>query len=182
MSVLLVPLSIGVAILRSRLWDIDVLISRTLVYGALSASVVAIYVLVVGYLGALFQTSASLAISLVATGLVAVLFGPLRDQLQRGVNRLLYGARDEPYTVLANLGQRLDSAIDSAAVLPTIVATVRDALKLPYVAIVLDQEGRAALAARHWRAGSAHAQSAAVLPGRAGRAADPRAARPRRGV
>lgn len=146
-SILLIPLSIGVAIMRSRLWDIDVLITRTLVYGALSASVVGIYVVVVGYLSTLFQTSGNLAISLVATGLVAVLFQPLRDQLQRGVNRVLFGARDDPYAVLAHLGQQLDNTLDPDAVLPTIVATVRDALKLPYVAIILDQEGRAALAA-----------------------------------
>ena len=147
LGVLCMPLSIGIAILRYRLWDIDVLINRTLVYGTLTGSVVAIYVFVVGYLGALFRTSGNLAISLVATGIVAVLFQPLRDRLQRGVNRLLYGARDEPYDVLAHLGQRLDSALDPDTVLPTIVETVRDALKLPYVAIVVDQEGAAALAA-----------------------------------
>lgn len=147
LGVLCLPLSIGIAILRYRLWDIDLLINRTLVYGALTASVVAIYVFVVGYLGALFRTSGNLAISLVATGIVAVLFQPLRDRLQRGVNHLLYGARDEPYDVLAHLGQRLDRALKPDAVLPTIVETVRDALKLPYVAIILDHEGAATLAA-----------------------------------
>ena len=71
----------------------------------------------------------------------------LRDRLQRGVNHLLYGARDEPYDVLAHLGQRLDSALAPDAVLPTIVETVRDALKLPYVAIILHHEGAVTLAA-----------------------------------
>lgn len=151
LSLLLIPLSIGVAILRYRLWDIDPLINRALVYGALTASVVAIYVFVVGYLGAIFAqgrpASGSLAISLVATGLVAVLFQPLRDRLQRGINRLLYGARDEPYAVLAQLGQRLESTQEPDAVLPTIVESVRDALKLPYVAIILDQGPAATFAA-----------------------------------
>ena len=80
---LLIPLSIGIAILRSRLFDIDIIINRTLVYGILTVSVVGLYVLVVGYLGALFGTSGNLLISLVATGLVAVLFQPLRAFLQR---------------------------------------------------------------------------------------------------
>src|ERR687886_511712 len=150
LGMLCLPLSIGIAILRYRLWDIDILINRALVYGALTASVVAIYVFVVGYLGALVAQGAparaNLAISLVATGIVAVLFQPLRDRLQRGVNHLLYGARDEPYAVLAHLGQRLDSPLAADAVLPAIVETVREALKLPYVALVLDRAGAAALA------------------------------------
>ncbi len=105
-ALLLLPLSIGVAVLRYRLWDIDVLIGRALVYGCLTAGVVGLYVLVVGYLGALFRTGDNLAISLVATGLVAVVFQPLRERLQRGVNRILYGERDEPYAVFSRLGRR----------------------------------------------------------------------------
>src|SRR5690349_11516855 len=94
--------------MRYRLWDIDILINRTLVYGGLSACIVGLYVFVVGYLGALFRTGSTLPISLVATGLVAVLFQPLREVLQRGVNRLLYGQRDEPYQVIMRLSQRLE--------------------------------------------------------------------------
>jgi signal transduction histidine kinase len=134
---LLIPLSFGMAILRYRLWDIDVLINRTLVYGALTACVVAIYVLVVGYLGSLFHTSGNLVISLIATGLVAVLFAPLRDWLQRGVNRLMYGERDDPYGVISRLGQRLETTLDPRAVLPAVAETVAHALKLPHVAIEL---------------------------------------------
>jgi signal transduction histidine kinase len=146
-SMSLIPISICIAILRYRLWDIDILINRTLVFGALTASVIGIYVLIVGYLGALFRTGGNLPISLVATGVVAVLFQPLRDRLQRGVNRLLYGARDEPYAVLAHLGQRLEHTLDPDAILPTIVETVRAALKLPYVAITIAQDGASTLAA-----------------------------------
>jgi signal transduction histidine kinase len=146
-SFALIPISICVAILRCRLWDIDILINRTLIFGTLTACVVGIYVLVIGSLSLLFQTSGNLPISLVATGLVAVLFQPLRGRLQRGINRLLYGERDEPYAVLASLGQRLESALDPEAILPTIVETVRDALKLPYAAIIVDQERSASFVA-----------------------------------
>ncbi len=132
-------LSLGLAILRYRLWDIDILINRTLVYGALTAGIVALYILVVGYLGSLFRTSNNLLISLVATGLVAVLFQPGREWLQRGVNRLMYGLRDEPYRVISRLGQRLEAALAPDAVLPAIVETVAQALKLPYAAILLRQ-------------------------------------------
>jgi hypothetical protein len=144
---LLFPLSIGIAILRSHLFDIDLIINRTLVYGILTVCVVSLYVLVVGSLGALFGTSGNLLISLVATGLVAVFFQPLRTWLQRGMNRLLYGQRDEPYTVITQLSQRLELTLAPNAVLSTIAETVAQALKLPYVAILLKQEETFRLAA-----------------------------------
>jgi signal transduction histidine kinase len=134
------PLCIGLAILRYRLYDIDIIIRRTLVYGILTVCVVGVYVLVVGGLGALIGTSGNLVISLLATGLVAVLFQPLRAVLQRGVNRLLYGQRDEPYAVITQLSQRLEAQLSPDAVLSTIVETVAQALKLPYVAILLKHE------------------------------------------
>jgi signal transduction histidine kinase len=140
-SVLLIPLSIGVAILRYRLWDIDVVINRTLVYGALSAIVVALYTLIVVALGELFQARADLAVSLVATGVVVVLFAPLRERLQRGANRLMYGERDDPYAVLSRLGRRLEATIAPKAVLETIVETIAQALKVPYAGINLRQDG-----------------------------------------
>src|SRR3712207_3384641 len=120
LSLLLIPLSIGVAILRYNLWDIDLVINRTLVYGVLTASAVLLYVLVVGGLGELLQLRGNLIISLLATGLAAVLFAPLRDRLQRGVNRLMYGERDDPYAVLSRLGSRLESTLAHDAVLPEI--------------------------------------------------------------
>ena len=91
LGMMTIPLSIGVAILRFHLFDIDLIINRALVYGGLTIFVIVIYVIVVGYLSFMFQTEANLGISLVATGLVAVLFGRLRNWLQRGVNRLMYG-------------------------------------------------------------------------------------------
>jgi signal transduction histidine kinase len=134
---LLIPLSIAVAVLRYHLYNIDVLINRTLVYSALSVIVVGLYVVVVGSLGALVQVQGSLFASLLATGLVAVLFAPLRDRLQRAVNHLMYGHRDDPYKVLSGLGERLETTLAPNAVLPTIVESVSQALKLPYAAITL---------------------------------------------
>src|SRR5919112_5621636 len=148
-AMLLIPLSIGFAILRRRLWDIDLIINRTLVYGALTASVAALYVLVVGALGQVLQVSGNLIVSLIATGLTAVLFAPLRDRLQCGVNRLMYGERDEPYAVLSRLGQRLEAALAPDEVLPTIVEMTAQALKLPYAAILLKQNGEFVTAAQY---------------------------------
>jgi len=141
---LAVPLAFAVAILRYRLFDIDVLLNRTLVYGGLTTGVTALYVLVVGGLGQVLwarQPGSNLALSLLATGLVAVSFQPLRQRLQRAVNRLLYGERDEPYAVLSRLSQRLEATLAPEAVLPTLAETIAQALKLPYVAVALQGAG-----------------------------------------
>jgi signal transduction histidine kinase len=138
---LVIPLSIGAAILRYRLWDIDILINRTLVYAALTAMVVGVYALTIGYLGMLFRSGANLVVSLVATGVVAVLFQPAREWLQRSINRLMYGERDEPYAVLSRLGQRLEATVAPEAALASIVETIAQALKLPYAEIGVQQDG-----------------------------------------
>lgn len=137
---LLIPFSIGVAILRHRLWDIDLIINRTLVYVTLTLTITGLYVLMVSGLGMLLSVQESFFVSLFATAVIAVLFAPLRQQLQRQVNRLLYGERDEPYTVMSRLGQRLEATLSPTAVLPTIVTTVREALNVPYVAIAVRSE------------------------------------------
>ena len=141
LALLVLPVCTYIAILRHNLYDINVVINRTLVYGALTACIIGIYVLAVVALGYLFREQGNLAISLSATGLVAVVFQPLRGRLQRGVNRLMYGERDDPYAVISRLGKRLEAAIEPEAVLPTVVETIAQALKLPYVAILLEEEG-----------------------------------------
>ena len=101
----LVPVSAGVAVLRYRLYDIDVVISRALVFGALAGFITATYALVVVGVGSLVgrESESNLLLSIVATGLVAVAFEPLRARLQRIANRLVYGQRATPYEVLAAL-------------------------------------------------------------------------------
>jgi hypothetical protein len=128
-----------IAILRHRLYDIDLLMYRTLVYGALSACVIGTYVLAVVGLGAAFQARGNLGISLLATVVVAVLFQPLRSRLQRGVSRLIYGERDDPSAVTSRLGRRIETTLAPEAVLPTVVETIAQALKLPYAAILLKE-------------------------------------------
>ena len=138
---LLVPFSITVAVLRYRLWDINPIINRTLVYGALSASTMALYILAVGFFASVFQNNQfNYIVAFIATGLIAILFEPLRRRLQRAVNRLMYGERDDSATVLGRLSQRLDSTLAPDSVLPTIVETVAQTLRLPYAAIKLYQQ------------------------------------------
>jgi len=136
-AMFLIPLSIGIAILRHNLFNIDLIINRTLVYGSLTASIVLLYVIVVVGFGQLLQVRGNVILSLIATGLAAVFFQPLRERLQRTVNRLMYGERDDPYEVLSRLGSRLEATLAPDAVLPAVAHTVREILKLPYTEIQL---------------------------------------------
>lgn len=145
----LLPVALAFSIIRYRLWDLDLVINRVLVYGGLTVLVAGVYVLVVGGLGALFTASGNILTSLAATAVVAVLFQPLRARLQRGVDRLMYGERDDPYAVLSRFGQKLEAALTPDAVLPTLVETIAQALKLPYVAILLRDGSAVAVAAVH---------------------------------
>lgn len=138
----LVPAAIGIAVLRYRLYEIDRIVNRTIVYAVLTGCVGGTYVLAVTLLGAVFEQKSGLIVSLVASALVAVFFAPLRARLQRAVDRLLYGQRREPFAVVSRLGSRLEAAMAPDDVLPTIVETVGQALKLPYAAIELRRDGR----------------------------------------
>ncbi len=129
------PAAIATAIVRHRLFAINVVINRTLAYGVLTAFVIGTYALVVGGIGALWR-SGGVALPLVATGLVAVAFSPVRERVQRWVNRLVYGERHDPYGVLSRLGRQLAGVMQPAAVAPAIVDAVARALKAPYVAVV----------------------------------------------
>lgn len=149
---LLIPITFGLAVLRYRLWDIDLIINRTLVYGLLTASIITLYLLVVVGLGELFSGLGNLLLSLCATGLAALGFQPLRQRLQKAVNHLMFGERDEPYQVLARLGNQLEGALATTELLPIIVQTVAQALKLPYVAITYKQQDSDTIAASSGKA------------------------------
>lgn len=122
------PTGITVGVLRYRLWDVDLVINRSLVYGLLTLAVVSVYIITVSLLGGLLGRR--LGAPLVATGLVAVGVHPLRMRLQRWANELLYGDRHDPAAVLERLTTGLEApSFDEAA------TAVGRALRLPAVAI-----------------------------------------------
>ena len=152
--ILAFPAALTLSIMRHNLFDIDTLLNRTLVYSTLTALIISIYVILVTSLGAIFQTQGNLFIALIATGLIAVLFQPLRDRLQRRVNRLMFGERDDPATVFSHLGKRLESAAEQETILPSLVETISQTLKLPYVAILWADDGnREKVAAEYGKPG-----------------------------
>jgi two-component system, NarL family, sensor kinase len=131
--VLLLPASIAVALLRYRLYQVDVWVNRTLVYGVLTAVVVGAYALIATLTGLVLHAN-ELAAPLAATVVIAVAFHPLRLRAQRWVDRFVYGRRKEPYAVLTDLGRRLETVVPPDQVLHTLVQQVGETLKLAYVA------------------------------------------------
>ena len=142
-------LGIAVALRRHRLFDIERLANRSLVYISLVAILVAGYAALVAVLVSWLRLSGTVAAAIAAAA-AALALAPLRNLAQRTVNRLMYGDRDDPAGVLARLGTRMQAVMLPAEVLPVVVETVAQSLRLPYVAIDLtDGMGEFRSAAEH---------------------------------
>ena len=145
-GLLALPLPIGVAaaILRRGLFDIEVFVNRALVYGGATLAIGGLYVVAVALLGGVLGLGSGASTSLLATGLAAVAALPIRDVLQRLVNRLMFGDRDDPYRALDRLGGRLEGTLDPLETPSVIVRTVAESLRVPWVALRLGtgDEGR----------------------------------------
>ncbi len=102
-----IPAAITIAILRYRLYDIDMIINRALVYGLIATTLTAIYVGVVVGVGAIVGSGGSSTLTIVAAVAIALLFQPLRRRAQRLANRLVYGDRATPYQVLSDFAKRM---------------------------------------------------------------------------
>ena len=124
-----IPAACAVAILKYRLYDIDVVISKTVVYAVLAAFITAVYTLVVVGAGILAGSGGrpSLGLSILATAVVAVAFQPVRERAQRLANRLVYGRRATPYQALAQLSERVAGTYASEELLPTMARIVAEA-------------------------------------------------------
>ena len=120
----LIPVAAGIAIFKYRLYDIDVVISKTIVYGSLAAFITLVYVLIVvgiGSLGSGFGRAGSrpdLGLSILATAVVAVAFQPVRERAQRLANRLVFGKRATPYEALSEFAGRMGGTYATEDALP----------------------------------------------------------------
>ena len=122
----LLILSFAFAITKYRLYDVDVVISRTVVYGSLAVFITGVYVAVVVGLGSLLGQGdePNLALAIGATAVVAFLFEPVRLRVQAWANRLVYGERATPYEVLSQLTVRLADTETSEQALSRLAALI----------------------------------------------------------
>ncbi len=112
-SALVFVVSYGVAVAKYRLYDVDVVISRTFVFGSLAIFIGAVYVGIVVGVSALFgsEDEPNVWLGIGATVVIAILFQPFRRQLERVANRMVYGRRSTPYEVLSSFSQNV-AAVD----------------------------------------------------------------------
>jgi signal transduction histidine kinase len=165
---LILPLGVGMAILRHRLYDIDVVINRTVLYAVLGALITALYVGIVVGIGTLVGSRGNLFLSILATAIIAVGFQPLRVRARHLANRLVYGKRATPYEVLSEFGERLAGSYGTDDALPRLARVVGEGVGAQR-SIVWLRIGGALRPAAAWPGDD----RASELPGRTG---DPEAA------
>jgi two-component system, NarL family, sensor kinase len=130
-SVVLIPIALAIAIVRYQLFDIRVVLSRTLLYGLTIAVVIAIYIGVVAGLMLLVPSNAQRSVSVAAAIIVAFLFAPVRSLVQRMINRAFYGIRSDPARTASRIGEGLRQDDD----LPGMLEQTRSALRLPWISL-----------------------------------------------
>lgn len=135
-STLLEVAVIVAATLRHRVYGIEIVLNRTLVYTALTAVVALVYGTAVATGSALGFGAAGVPAFAGALA-AALILAPARTRIQRAVNRFLYGDRDEPYAVLSQVASKLEAAGSAEQLLPGVVAAAATALRVPYVAVEL---------------------------------------------
>jgi hypothetical protein len=140
LSFMLIPLSIGVAVLRSHLFDIDLLINRTLVYGSLTTVLVALYfggiVLLQRLFVALTSEQSTLAV-VASTLLIAALFNPLRRRIQSFIDRRFYRSKYDARKTLDDFSQQLRNETDLKALRGDLVGVVRETMQPAHVTLWL---------------------------------------------
>ncbi len=114
----LIPIAIGISVLRYHLFDIDLVINRALLLATMVVFITLVYVAIVVGVGALVGSQSTPALSAVAAAVVALAFQPARRHAQRFADRLVYGKRATPYEVLSQFSDRLGNAYANEELLP----------------------------------------------------------------
>jgi hypothetical protein len=130
--VLLGPFYVGMAITRSRLWSIDLIIRRTLIYGLLTATLLVVYLVLVfggqSLLASLLGPSNDVVL-IISTLIVAALFQPLRRRVQQMVDRRFYRSRYDATQILADFGETLRQEVDLDQLCTHMLAVVQQTMQ-----------------------------------------------------
>jgi len=137
-----VPIAIGIAILRYRLYDIDFLINRTLVYGSLTAILLALYFFGIVVLQRVFvvlsgQEESPQLVVVVSTLLIAALFTPLRRRIQSFIDRRFYRTKYDARKTLEGFSSKLRNETDLKALSDDLVGVVRETMQPAHVSLWL---------------------------------------------
>jgi len=115
-----IPIVLFIGILRYGLWGIEVVVSKALLYGVLTAFFAAVYVLIVVVIGRAIGSGDRVipGLSILATAVIAVAFEPVRQRMKRFANRLVYGDRATPYEVLTDFSRRMAESLSVEEIIP----------------------------------------------------------------
>ncbi|MGA8015279.1 MAG: sensor histidine kinase [Candidatus Dormiibacterota bacterium] len=154
-----VPVAIAVAIFKYRLYDIDLVISRALVYGSLAVLITGVYVGIAVGIGELVGSGGkpNLGLSILATAIVAVGFQPVRERLQKVANRLVYGQRATPYEVLSEFSSRVAESYPGEEVLARMARVLQEGTGAEAATVWLRSGGELRPAATHPESADGHA-------------------------
>jgi signal transduction histidine kinase len=136
------PVAVGIAIVRYRLFDIDVVINKTFVFGGLAAFITIVYVAIVVGVGQLVGETGNTALSILATAIVAVTFQPVRTRVQRLANRLVYGKRATPYEILSEFSERIGGTYAAEELLPRMAQILAQGTGATEAAVWIEESGR----------------------------------------
>ena len=138
-SFIVIPVAVGIAILKHRLYGIDVVINKSVVFAALATFITTVYVVIVVGVGSLLDRAdrPNLALSVAATAVVAVAFEPVRDRVQQLANRPVYGTRATPYEVLSDFADRMGGTYAAEELLPMMARTVGEGVGASRAAVWL---------------------------------------------
>jgi signal transduction histidine kinase len=145
LTIVLLPASVVAAVMEPPRIDVDIAIRRSVVYGALSLVILAVYIAVAASVGvaAGAQLGLSVEVAVVLTVVVAILFQPARRRLQALADRWVFGARPTKYEVVTDFGVTIEQATEPSELLPRLVETIKRALRLTWVTASLDDGSRA---------------------------------------
>jgi hypothetical protein len=142
LGLLLIPVTLGIAVLRYRLWDIDIIINHTLVYGLLTVILTAVYVgLVIGLqalLRGIISQDNSVAI-VISTLAIAALFQPLRHRLQKIIDRRFYRSKYDAAKIIEAFSATLRNEVDLTTLSEQLAAVVQETMKPRHISLWLRQ-------------------------------------------
>ena len=137
----LLPIAIGIAVLKYRLYDLDLVIRKTVVFALLAAFITVVYVGIVVGVGTIAGAASNTVLSAVAAAAVALAFQPVRRGAQRIADRLVYGSRATPYELLSDFSQRVSSTYAADDVLPRMARLVAEGIGADRAAVWLRSDG-----------------------------------------
>jgi signal transduction histidine kinase len=145
LSLILLPASVVAAVMEPHWIDVDIVIRRSVVYGALSVAILVVYIAVAASVGVAAGAGLGLnvEVAVVLTVVIAILFQPARSRLQALADRWVFGARPTKYEAVTDFGVTIEEATEPTELLPRLVETIRRAIRLTWVTVSLDDGSRA---------------------------------------